>query len=246
MDRTQFISSEFTWWLNADGLEFNTAELRKDVGSHLGWDRGSQWYLEPSRLEELYYLLEARSPELLREVDEATDDVRRQAWMQKLVDLVNPASSKEQGAVSGEPGQSGAVSAKETQTSREPTATTSARAKPSPFGSAKRADAVAEGSPATSTQTKPSPFGSARRADAGTDASPATKTPAKPSPFGSANRANAAAKSPAEGGEIAKELESLVNDLAPLVANAVAAVPGAEALSAQELSEVVSEVLAGK
>jgi hypothetical protein len=46
-------------------------------------------------------------------------------------------------------------------------------------------------------------------------------------------------------GTVAEELQPVVNDLALLLAKAVAAVPGAESLTAEDLSAVVSEVLAG-
>jgi hypothetical protein len=64
-------------------------------------------------------------------------------------------------------------------------------------------------------------------------ASAAASVKAKPSAFG-----------PKQSDEITPELQPAVDDLASLVAEAVAAVPGAEELSPEELSRLVSEVLA--
>lgn len=63
------------------------------------------------------------------------------------------------------------------------------------------------------------------------------KTPAAPA---------AAEKSSAFGGMISKDLQPAVDDLADLVAQAVADVPGAEELTPQELADLVAEVLAGR
>ena len=49
MDRTQFTCIEPIWWLSGAGLELNTVEIRKVVGTHLGWEAESQWYLEKKR-----------------------------------------------------------------------------------------------------------------------------------------------------------------------------------------------------
>lgn len=56
--------------------------------------------------------------------------------------------------------------------------------------------------------------------------------PAKASPFG--------------GGSITADLQPAVDDLAAVVANVVAEVPGAEELSAEEIADLIAEVLAGR
>jgi hypothetical protein len=227
VERTQFIDTKEAWWLNGDGLDFTALELRKDIATYLGGDRESQWYLEEPKLEELYRRLEEGPGELLRQVDEATDDLKRLAWLQAVADLLNPAKSETSKPGTGEP---------EGAAAKGPQPTTS-------------------GSPAPQGRLKPSAFGSARRGDAavasasasGAASAAAASAPRKPSPFGSTKRAEADATpaSASASGDIPDELEPVVDDLATAVAEAVAAVPGAEDLSPEELTQLVSEVLAG-
>ena len=158
---------------------------------------------------------------------------------------MNPAS-KTQGTVSAGPGQSGVGSRNDEYAARERPQAAGPPGRPSAFGPAKRADGVPDAPPATSSTARPSAFGSGKRADSVPDAPPATRPAAKASAFGSARRPESGAAAPGESAEIAKELQGVVDDLAPLVANAVAAVPGAENLSADELTQLVSEVLAGR
>ena len=66
--------------------------------------------------------------------------------------------------------------------------------------------------------------------------SSAEPSPAKPS----------SAFGPASGTGIPERLQPAVDDLAAIVAEVVATVPGAEDLSAEELTELVAEVLAGQ
>jgi hypothetical protein len=95
----------------------------------------------------------------------------------------------------------------------------------------------------TTAPAKPSAFGSNKPADSPAQA--AADTPlSKPSPFGARKKAEPDAAPVVANVEITEELQPVVADLAEIVANVVAAVPGAEELSPEELSQLVSEVLA--
>jgi hypothetical protein len=189
VERIDFTNTASSWWLNGDAPEFSVGEPRKDIGGYLGWGRESEWYRDERKLDELYTLLE-KSPhehELVRTIDDATDEIRQAAWLKEVADLLNPEQPQAGGGLAGE------VEADQ------------------PEG----ADAAAEES--TPMDQAASVPGSQEKA----------------SPFGSS-------------GAITAELQPAVDDLAALVADAVAEVPGAEELSAQELAELVAEVLAGQ
>jgi hypothetical protein len=97
MDRTVFVDTEADpkWWLLQLELEYSLTELRKDIGSHAGWGRDYQWYLEKWKLEELYDRIERHDGSLLHELDDATDEYKRQAWITKIVELLNPAQPED-------------------------------------------------------------------------------------------------------------------------------------------------------
>jgi hypothetical protein len=185
VDSTTFTNVSETWWFNGDHLETTALELRKDIGEKLGNPRESQWYLDGTKLQELYKFLEDHDRELLHRVDEATDDLSRLVWLQAVATLLNPSLTDSDPASSKEAEQVG-------------------------DGSAEEAEPVAPTGP-----------------------SPEPSVPAASSPFGSAT-----------GTEIPERLQPAVDDLAAVVADVVASVPGAADLSAEELTELVAEVLA--
>jgi hypothetical protein len=184
VDSAAFTNTSETWWFNGDQLETPALELRKDIGEYLKQPRESEWYLDEAKLQDLYRFLDENDRDLLRRVDEATDDRTRLQWLQAVADLLNPPLPARAEATSGE------VKGR--------------------LGPTEEAEPV---TPAV--------------------ASPEPTAPPPSSPFAASG-----------GADIPERLQPAVDDLAAVVADVVASVPGAEELSPEELSQLVAEVLA--
>jgi hypothetical protein len=91
MERDQFVAVETeSWWLLERDVDYRIEDLRRDLGASFGWtDPG--WYLQRERLEEVYTFILNQPREVLDQLDQATDDGRRQLWLHTVIQLNPPA-----------------------------------------------------------------------------------------------------------------------------------------------------------
>jgi hypothetical protein len=212
MEKSAFacIDADPKWWLLQDESTIDSAiaEGRADIGGHLGWGRACEWYRESGKLEELYDLIERRESALLRELDDATDDDRRRAWMGKVADLTKPTGPEPAPA----PGPEAA-----------PVATAPEAAPGS--GSA----TVADGKPAGPVEDKSGP--TTPRADVHEPTPAATRVPIRVQVavqqamkhLAPANRGALAGELGVSADELSKVISDLPADFAAMVAAEVAA-----------------------
>lgn len=97
MDKAAFADTDADpkWWLLQPEIADTLIELRRDIGEHAGWSREQLWYEERWRLEDVYDLIERSNGYLLQELDEATDDYRRQDWITKVIEAIKPKAVAE-------------------------------------------------------------------------------------------------------------------------------------------------------
>jgi hypothetical protein len=135
------------WWLIADIQADSLRERREDLGVALEYGRNSEWYLDKTKVEALYDAIEVKNRELLRELDDlAVEDSQRQAWVDKVLDVLKAEVAP---PASGGP-QAGAPSA--------PKAAAPVTAKKPLFGSHREgADAAPPASPGEATPTPAPP-----------------------------------------------------------------------------------------
>ncbi len=81
MDQATFVATE---WLKQDQTTTGIDQSRTEIGNYFGWSDG--WYADDLSLGQLYDFLQRRAPRLLEELDEASDEDRRQAWIAGVAD----------------------------------------------------------------------------------------------------------------------------------------------------------------
>ena len=90
MDKEQFMAvGGQTWWLLERDLAYQMEDLRRELGASFGW-ADPTWYTEKTKLQELYEFIAAQGSQLSYELDQATDDPKRELWLGSVMDSKAP------------------------------------------------------------------------------------------------------------------------------------------------------------
>lgn len=252
MEKDAFCEGE--WWLTAQDGGPEVVEARHAIAEHQGWDPDS-WFSDKSNLEELYELIESSAADLLTELEEAVDENSQKAWLDKVVETVQPAGEGAPGAAGGAaakkeaaaPGQAGAAApataAPATGAAAPPATTNEAAAQTQAAAAPAAADAAPntaagqqDGQDAAAAPQAQSAASSAPAQQAAPGASPAPghAAPAAPAPASHAAAPQPATASPAPASHAAAPQPAAAShEAAPqaAAAHAAAAQPAAAAPS---------------
>jgi hypothetical protein len=216
MDKTAFLGSEEAWWLLEPDLPPTLEDLRRDLGAAFEW-RYDLWYTEPLRIEALYEWIERNSYQLLSELDTATDELKRQAWLESLLEAVRPPEGDPSASAEAEAGAGAGTAAP-----AAPAATTGTAPPRKSIFARKEAAAAADDDAGGSAGPAAAAGAEAAPAAAATKAAPAAAPPAEaPSMFARKRAAEAApAAGPPEATAAAapatvEEVQAAVSALSP-------------------------------
>jgi hypothetical protein len=219
MEKERFVAADTgTWWLLERDVDHLIENLRIDLGASFGWTDPT-WYHERAKLEEVYDFIQQHRSELFHELDQATDDEKRQRWLGSVVELKRPADS-----ASGEPARSAAATATP-KTSAQPARRSAFASKSQPETQTPAADTGTAAQTAASTSAQP-----ARRSAFASKSQPETQTPAADT--------GTAAQAEEQVGQIAEQIKEVMSDLSPDDLSAIATDLG---LSPEEVEAMVQE-----
>jgi hypothetical protein len=91
VEREQFVGGN--WWLLQAEVDYRIDDLRKRLGVSFGWTEPT-WYTERTKLETVYEFIQGQRAEVVSyDLDQATDDDKRQAWLASVIELRKPTDS---------------------------------------------------------------------------------------------------------------------------------------------------------
>jgi hypothetical protein len=240
MDKTEFLGSEQAWWLLEPDLPPTLEDLRRDLGAAFEW-RYDLWYTEPLRIEALYEWIERNSYQLLSELDDATDEVKRQTWLETLLEAVRPPE-EDQAAPASAPAEA-APGTGTAAPSAPAVATGTAPARKSIFARKEAADDDDGAGPAAPAAGSAEVAGEAEAAPAAaaTKAAPAPAPPPEaPSLFARKRAAEAAPAAPAASAAPASEPADAPAPAAPATVEEVQA--AVSALAPDEVTGLAEDL----
>lgn len=96
MERAQFTEPGTCWLSDRETTDYRITELRLKLGELHGWN--DQWWNEQKYLDELYTETENTKPQLLRDLDNATEVESQLRWLEETYQVIRELRSPKEAA----------------------------------------------------------------------------------------------------------------------------------------------------
>jgi hypothetical protein len=120
LNKEDFLGQD--WWLVSTGIDPALEEKRKELGVSFGWT-DTLWFMEATKLEEIWRLLETERYDLIISLDEVIDLDKRSAWIDDVIEARTPKEERVEAEPAGTPsGEAGSAAENGTAAPATPSA----------------------------------------------------------------------------------------------------------------------------